>query len=1360
MDEGVGAGGTIGGIALTNLAAMNALFMSIEFCRTKASPGGPAADWRRSLALCFAFLLMFFAARGALAWEQVEEIASQLSGYATSATPSVAVDEKGNATVLHLVPGAGQYEYSLVARQYDAAAAAWRPASVLGERTVSLSGFYGWSGIASLAGGDALAVWGRQRFNGNGEPVTAKDIVWSRYSAVAGQWSAPAVVVEQCECTAALAAGGQGEAWLLLSRYSEPKGTFAQRYSAASGWAAADRLYDQDSGGFAPMLKTNSRGDAILAWAGSTVADWYQARFFSAASQTWTPIDLAGQVLAGLSSQQIIDEWLTNQLRDLSIDDDGNVAFLGSKVVDDDNGTYNFTHDSYWVRRYSRASGTFGAVARFDVPGRSFNTTTTGQGRLASDARGNLLALVPETVEIPAGSAIGMRQYRFDAVSASWDAGRVVLPGEFKALQQDLASLCLTTDRAGNGLAVWVLDAYSPDGAEVRGTRFSVASGEWAAPTTIAARGTGTVVSPLGDLARGAAFAAAPNGEAVGAWSVVKGINNDTYAVYAARHVSWLHTTLADPLPIRAPGLATAKVRVRNPADVAQSITLRLIESEGVMYANDETNAGQWANDPAGVQKIVTLALGNFAAGEERTIDVPLHVSVIPAEATPDTPASASVLFEAETAGGSKVQSRLELSALHSDAAQGADFNRLVVSQVADVRPDADTGAAPTIAPPSEVNRAAATADALPDLDVLCRKPIARSPYPTPTESMLVSRYGDMWDHWIQKSFDNWSKEDKVIYCTLQRFGWDAKSRYLVIYLKALANSRPGKIGPMGWLQLRKAAVKFAYHLQQAKWTQSQGALYNMVKEVLGELDTINAMYLLNIMELHENYSAPLVEMLRDRFAAYSMDVGTFQQKVLYYGRDRIPLSGNGAWGPGYMPYESLVKVAIDHYQSKGYFYSRLYDKLLRFLPLAGGSTNVGDALKEVFRNPNVVDNEGGGPFPLRSSLSVNIYSPLMPLITDAQGRRAGIDLAGGELYDEIPGMVIEPGHPWVITLPAETGTLDIRYATAYPYAFGVDVQGIAGGVVTSSLSFSGTAQQGEQRRQTLNVSASPSHVGISQGAGIVVSEELTVEKNGDGTVDSTPAGIACGSTCNVQFDAGSSITLNATPAQGKRFAGWGGACSGTASACTLTMDAGKRVTATFDSGPANQSIAFGAIPNVRVGGSGTLVATASSGLPVAFGSLSPTTCGVAGSSVTGLAVGICTVAANQAGNNDFNPAPQSTLSFEIAAAPVPPGAPTITSIVAGSGRATLHFAAPANSGSSPIAGYSATCTANGQATRSATGSASPLTVRGLTGGVPYTCSVSATNGEGAGGGASAAMAVTPAPARNGVSSVMMLLLD
>jgi hypothetical protein len=77
----------------------------------------------------------------------------------------------------------------------------------------------------------------------------------------------------------------------------------------------------------------------------------------------------------------------------------------------------------------------------------------------------------------------------------------------------------------------------------------------------------------------------------------------------------------------------------------------------------------------------------------------------------------------------------------------------------------------------------------------------------------------------------------------------------------------------------------------------------------------------------------------------------------------------------------------------------------------------------------------------------------------------------------------------------------------------------------------------------------------------------VTVTKTGPATgkVTSSPPGIDCGSTCSFGFADNTVVTLTATAIAPSTFAGWGGACSGTAT-CSLTMDAAKSVSAAFAS--------------------------------------------------------------------------------------------------------------------------------------------------------------------------------------------------
>ena len=81
--------------------------------------------------------------------------------------------------------------------------------------------------------------------------------------------------------------------------------------------------------------------------------------------------------------------------------------------------------------------------------------------------------------------------------------------------------------------------------------------------------------------------------------------------------------------------------------------------------------------------------------------------------------------------------------------------------------------------------------------------------------------------------------------------------------------------------------------------------------------------------------------------------------------------------------------------------------------------------------------------------------------------------------------------------------------------------------------------------------------------------QPLTVDLVGSGSVLSQPAGIDCGEACRAEYPQGATVTLTATPVLGWRFSGWTGACSGTGSACGVTLDVARTVTATFEEGVA-----------------------------------------------------------------------------------------------------------------------------------------------------------------------------------------------
>lgn len=98
----------------------------------------------------------------------------------------------------------------------------------------------------------------------------------------------------------------------------------------------------------------------------------------------------------------------------------------------------------------------------------------------------------------------------------------------------------------------------------------------------------------------------------------------------------------------------------------------------------------------------------------------------------------------------------------------------------------------------------------------------------------------------------------------------------------------------------------------------------------------------------------------------------------------------------------------------------------------------------------------------------------------------------------------------------------------------------------------------------TVSMTAARSVTATFNGSGPTFALTVTKGGTGSGTVTSSPAGINCGSTCSANYSSGTSVTLTATVASGSTFAGWDGACTGTAT-CTVSMTAARSVTATFN---------------------------------------------------------------------------------------------------------------------------------------------------------------------------------------------------
>lgn len=200
--------------------------------------------------------------------------------------------------------------------------------------------------------------------------------------------------------------------------------------------------------------------------------------------------------------------------------------------------------------------------------------------------------------------------------------------------------------------------------------------------------------------------------------------------------------------------------------------------------------------------------------------------------------------------------------------------------------------------------------------------------------------------------------------------------------------------------------------------------------------------------------------------------------------------------------------------------------------------------------------------------------------------------------------------------------------------------------------------------------------------------------------------------------------------------------------AYTFTVTATNAIGTSVASGASNavtpkaaQNITFANPGTQNFGTTPTLTASSSSGLPVTFSSATTGVCTItSGGTLTFLASGSCTIRADQAGNGSFDAATTVPQTFTVAA--VTPGAPTIGTATAGNSQASVTFTAPANNGGSSITGYTVTSNPGGL---TGSGSSSPITVTGLTNGIAYTFTVTATNGAGTGGASAASNAITPA---------------
>ncbi|AVP96254.1 hypothetical protein C7S18_03185 [Ahniella affigens] len=245
------------------------------------------------------------------------------------------------------------------------------------------------------------------------------------------------------------------------------------------------------------------------------------------------------------------------------------------------------------------------------------------------------------------------------------------------------------------------------------------------------------------------------------------------------------------------------------------------------------------------------------------------------------------------------------------------------------------------------------------------------------------------------------------------------------------------------------------------------------------------------------------------------------------------------------------------------------------------------------------------------------------------------------------------------------------------------------------------------------------------------LAQNVIVAATGPGSVNATPAGIACGAQCMASLPRDTPLMLTAIPNAGAAFSGWTGCPDFHGNQCFVLIENAVSVAAAFTSVPRNITVArngtgTGSVASSPAGidcgqdcnelyDSGTVVTlTASPDTQSLFTSWGGVTC------LGGNSMPICTFTVS------FDAIATATFSTIVTV----PDAPLNPVASPGNAEALISFTPPASDGGSPITQYTVTCSPGAV---TVTGDASPILVSGLINGTSHTCTVSATNAVGAG---------------------------
>jgi hypothetical protein len=278
-------------------------------------------------------------------------------------------------------------------------------------------------------------------------------------------------------------------------------------------------------------------------------------------------------------------------------------------------------------------------------------------------------------------------------------------------------------------------------------------------------------------------------------------------------------------------------------------------------------------------------------------------------------------------------------------------------------------------------------------------------------------------------------------------------------------------------------------------------------------------------------------------------------------------------------------------------------------------------------------NSAGPGPASAASNSFTPSLAPVPPAFTSAA------TLAGTFGVAIAPFNVAASGVP-TPTITAGAAPAGLVFASGGANSGTATITGTpsAAGTFNYVLTATGTAPAATQ---TLVITIAKANQTITFPAVAAQTFSATVPFTVAATSDSTLTVTFSSTTPAVCTVAGTSVTMVTA-----------GTCTIVAAqAGNTNYNAATSVSQNITINKANQTITFGAQANRGFSTAASNIspaATATSGLVVTYSSTTPAVCTVAGATVTTVALGTCTIAADQVGNTNFNAAPQVTQSFTV----------------------------------------------------------------------------------------------------------------